>query len=102
MNTNKGSIVKQSGNDVEGCQSEKVLVQPNMRVFLQYSVKIIYSLFFSQFYPDQMTKMKQNPLDWNRRRRRRTRRRRCCNWFKRRRICITQWGASPCTAGQKE
>ena len=33
MNTNKGSIVKQSGNDVEGCRSEKVLVlvQPNMR-----------------------------------------------------------------------
>ena len=39
MNTNKGSIVKQSGNDVEGCRSEKVLVQPNMRVFLQHSVK---------------------------------------------------------------
>ena len=38
MNTNKGSIVKQSGNDVEGWRSEKVLVQPNMRVFLQYSV----------------------------------------------------------------
>ena len=34
MNTNKGSIVKQSGNDVEGCRSEKVLVQPNMHVFL--------------------------------------------------------------------
>ena len=34
-----GSIVKQSGNDVEGCRSEKVLVQPNMRVFLQYSVR---------------------------------------------------------------
>ena len=28
MNTNKGNIVKQSGNDVEGCGSEKVLVQP--------------------------------------------------------------------------
>ena len=40
MNTNKGSIVKQSGNDVEGCQSEKVLVQPNMSVFLQYSVRL--------------------------------------------------------------
>ena len=38
MNTNKGSIVKQSDNDVEGCRSEKVLFQPNMRVFLQYSV----------------------------------------------------------------
>ena len=38
MNTNKGSVVKQSGNDVEGCRSEKVLVQPNTRVFLQYSV----------------------------------------------------------------
>ena len=36
MNTNEGSIVKQSGNDVEGCRSEKVLIQPNMRVFLQY------------------------------------------------------------------
>ena len=35
---NKGSIVKQSGNDVEGCRSVKVFVQPNMRVFLQYSV----------------------------------------------------------------
>ena len=34
MNTNKGSIVKQSDNDVEGCRSEKVLVN----VFLQYSV----------------------------------------------------------------
>ena len=31
--------VKQSGNDVEGCRSKKVLVQPNMSVFLQYSVK---------------------------------------------------------------
>ena len=40
MNTNKGSIVKQSGNDVEGCRSEKVSVQTNMRVFLQYSVMI--------------------------------------------------------------
>ena len=40
MNTNKGSIVKPSGNDVEGCRSEKVLVQPNMRVFLQYSVRV--------------------------------------------------------------
>ena len=39
MNTNKGSVVKQSGNDVEGCRSQKVLFQPNiMRVFLQYSV----------------------------------------------------------------
>ena len=27
-----------SGNDVEGCRSDKILVQPNMRVFLQYSV----------------------------------------------------------------
>ena len=42
MNTNKGSIVKQPGNDVEGCRSEKVLVQPNMCVFLQYSVKTIF------------------------------------------------------------
>ena len=39
MNTNKGSIVKQSGNDVEGCRSEKVLIHPNMHIFLQYSVK---------------------------------------------------------------
>ena len=38
MNTNKGSIVQQSGNDVEGCQSEKILVHPNMHVFLQYGV----------------------------------------------------------------
>ena len=42
MNTNKGSIVKQSGNDVEGCRSEKVLVQPNMRIFLQYSMRVIF------------------------------------------------------------
>ena len=40
VNTNKGSVVKQSGNDVEGCRSEKVLFQPSMRVFLQYSVKV--------------------------------------------------------------
>ena len=40
MNTNKGNIVKQSGNDVEGCRSEKILVQPNMGVFLQCSVKV--------------------------------------------------------------
>ena len=39
VNTNKGSISKQSGNDVEGCRSQKVLFQSNMRVFLQYSVK---------------------------------------------------------------
>ena len=26
----KGSVVKQSGNDVEGCRSQKVLVQPSM------------------------------------------------------------------------
>ena len=39
MSRNKGNVVKQSGNDVEGCRSQKVLFQPNMRVFLQYSVK---------------------------------------------------------------
>ena len=38
VNTNKGSVVKQSGTDVKGCRSQKVLCQPNMRVFLQYSV----------------------------------------------------------------
>ena len=38
MNTKKGNIVKQSGNDVEGYRSQKVLFQPNVRVFLQYSV----------------------------------------------------------------
>ena len=31
--------MKQSSTDVEGCGSQKVLFQPNMRVFLQYSVK---------------------------------------------------------------
>ena len=36
MNTNKGSIVRQSGNHVEGCRSENVF-QPSMRVFLQYN-----------------------------------------------------------------
>ena len=39
MNAHKGSVVKQSGNDVERRLSQKVLFQPNMRVFLQYSVK---------------------------------------------------------------
>ena len=38
MNTNKGGIVKQSGNDVEGYRSQKVSFQPNVHVFLQYSV----------------------------------------------------------------
>ena len=33
VNINKGSVVKQSGNDVESCRSEKVLFQPNMRAF---------------------------------------------------------------------
>ena len=39
---NESSIVKQSGNDVEGCRSQKVLFQPNcnMLLFLQYSVKV--------------------------------------------------------------
>ena len=48
MNTNKDSVVKQSGNDAEGCRSQKILFQPNMRVFLQYSVKfhqILLELF---------------------------------------------------------
>ena len=45
MNTNKDSVVKQSGNDVEGCRSQKVLFQPNMRVFLQYSEN---AFFFSE------------------------------------------------------
>ena len=31
MNTNKASIVKQSYNVAEGCGSQKVLFQPNMR-----------------------------------------------------------------------
>ena len=37
----KGSVVKQSGNDVEGCRFEKVLFQSNMRLFQQYSVNKI-------------------------------------------------------------
>ena len=40
MTTNKGGIVKQSGNDVEGYRSQKVLFQPSVRIFLQYSVKL--------------------------------------------------------------
>ena len=40
LNTNKGDVVKQSGNDVEGGRSQKVLFQPNMRLFLQYSVNL--------------------------------------------------------------
>ena len=42
-NTDKGGIVKQSSNDVEGYRSQKVLFQPNVRVFLQYSVKFVES-----------------------------------------------------------
>ena len=41
MNTIKGGIVKQSGNDVEGYPSQKVLFQPNVRVFVQYSVNYL-------------------------------------------------------------
>ena len=41
VNTNKGSVVKQSGNDVEGYRHEQILFQLNMRVILQYSVKFI-------------------------------------------------------------
>ena len=40
VNTNNSSVVKQSADDVEGCLSQKVLFQPNMRAFLQYSVMI--------------------------------------------------------------
>ena len=43
----KDSVVKQSGNDVEGCRSQKVLFQPNMLVFLQYSVTVEFELFRS-------------------------------------------------------
>ena len=39
VNTNKGSVVKQSGSGVEGYRSQKVLFQPNVLVFLRYSVK---------------------------------------------------------------
>ena len=38
VDTNKGSVVKQSGNDVEGCRSQKVLFQPNIHIILKYSV----------------------------------------------------------------
>ena len=57
MNTNKGSIVKQTGNDVEGCRSEKILVQPNMRVFLQYSVKSVHTI---QFLEPVITQIQRN------------------------------------------
>ena len=49
MNTNKGSVVKQSGNDVEGYRPQKVLFQTNVRVILQYSVsdpKVLYHKAF--------------------------------------------------------
>ena len=45
MNTNKGSIVKQSGNDAEGCRSEKILVQSNERISA-IQCKIVY---FAEF-----------------------------------------------------
>ena len=44
MNTNNSGIVKQSGNDVEGYRSQKVLFQPNERIFLQYSVSLQFLL----------------------------------------------------------
>ena len=44
VNTNKGSVVTQSGNDVEACRSQKVLFQPNLRVFLQYSVRLRFPI----------------------------------------------------------
>ena len=47
MNTNKGGTVKESSNDVEGYQSEKVLFQPNVHVFLQYSVTDKYALWLN-------------------------------------------------------
>ena len=58
VNTNKGSVVKQSGNDVEGCRSQKVLFQPNRRVFLQYSVKFLSD--FEHSYLSQMTTKNEN------------------------------------------
>ena len=42
VNTNRDSVVKQSGNDIERCRSQKVLFQPNMRVFLQYNVNTLF------------------------------------------------------------
>ena len=41
MNINNGGIVKQSGNDVEGYRSQKVLFQHTVRVFLQKSVNTV-------------------------------------------------------------
>ena len=49
MNINKGSVVKQSGNNFEGCRSQKILFQPNMRVFLQYGVNDYPADEVSQF-----------------------------------------------------
>ena len=71
MNTNKGSVVKQSGNDVEGCRSQKVLFQLNMRVFLQYSVneRDKYGVsFFEQRYTHgscKITLFKYKSFDWS-------------------------------------
>ena len=48
VKTNKGSIFRQSDNDVEGYRSQKVLFQPNVGVFLQYSVSVTCCLYFAR------------------------------------------------------
>ena len=62
MNANKGSVVTQSGNDVEGCRSQKVLFQPNMRVFLQYSVNINFDVGFQKLLKYMYVAGKLNSL----------------------------------------
>ena len=53
VNTNKGSAVKQSGNDVEGYRPQKVLFQPNIRVILKYSQAFINECSISE-YPSNL------------------------------------------------
>ena len=53
VNTNKGSAVKQSGNDVEGYRPEKVLFQSNMCVILKYSQALINECSISE-YPSNL------------------------------------------------
>ena len=51
VNTNKGGVVKQSGNDVQSYRPQKVLFQPNVRVILEDGVISVVGLEEPGFSP---------------------------------------------------
>ena len=51
MNTKKGGVVKQSGNDAVGYRPQKVLFQPNVRVILQDTVSCAVVLVDATTHP---------------------------------------------------